>query len=545
MNFKPTSLALALGISLLTGTVAAEETPESWYKEGQLIVQHNASTAVKAAKNSQKRAKNIILFVGDGMGISTVTAARILDGQMKGMSGEENELFFETFPNLALSKTFNTNQQTPDSAGTMTAMMSGIKTDAGVIGVNQNVVRGDCDSQQGNEVMTALEMAEIAGMSTGVVTTARITHATPAATYAHIMDRNFEDDRDASNFTNPGSCVDIARQLIELPQRFGAEYPWVDGLEVAMGGGRRSFIERIDGADPEDGGRGERLDGRNLTQEWQDQYDDAAFVWNQSQFDAINPEQTKHLLGLFEMSHMEYDLDRPTDIGGEPALSEMTAKAIQILEQNRKGFFLHVESGRIDHAHHATNPKRALLDTIEFAKAVQTAYEMTDPEETLIIVTADHSHVFTMAGYPTRGNPILGKVIGNDSAGNSKGVEELAADGMPYTTLGYTNGHGFYELPGENSADAIYNQPVNSLGRANLATVDTESEGFHSETLVALESESHAGEDVAIYATGPGSSLINGVMEQNAIFHVMNEAGRLGQRSQHKGKSGKKYHDHD
>lgn len=546
MKFKPTTLHLALVATFSFASAATyadvnenadgtPETPEAWYKEGASIVQNNAKTAKKARKNSVRPAKNIILFVGDGMGISTVTAARILDGQMRGMSGEENELFFETFPNLALAKTFNTNQQTPDSAGTMTAMMSGVKTDAGVIGVNQNIVRGDCDTQPGNELVTALELAEIAGMSTGVVTTARITHATPAATYSHSMDRNFEDDRDASKFANPGNCKDIARQLVEFPQRFNSDYPWVDGLEVALGGGRRSFIERVDGADPEDGGKGERTDGRNLTQEWQDNYNNSAYVWNQEQFNNINTNKIDHLLGLFEMSHMEYNLDRPTDTGGEPSLSEMTAKAIDVLDNNRKGFFLHVESGRIDHAHHATNPKRALLDTIEFAKAVKTAYEMTDPENTLIIVTADHSHVFTMAGYPTRGNPILGKVIGNDSSGQSQGVEALAGDGLPYTTLGYNNGRGFYELPDENSADAIYSQPVNTQGRANLASVDTTDEGFHSETLVPLSSETHAGEDVAIYATGPGSSLVNGVMEQNAIYHVMNKAGKLEKRAERKG----------
>lgn len=533
MKFKISSIALATGLAIGCGNILAEETPASWYKDGKATVKHNGKVAKTAGRTSQKRAKNIILFVGDGMGVSTVTAARILAGQRKGMSGEENALFFETFPNIALAKTYNTNQQTPDSAGTMTAMMTGVKSDAGVISVDQNVVRGDCDSQKGTELTTALEQAEMAGMSTGVVTTARITHATPAATYAHIMDRNFEDDRDASKFSNPGDCKDIARQLIE--------FPYGDGLEVAMGGGRRSFIERIEGADPEEGGKGERLDGRNLTQEWVSQYHNAAYIWNKDQFNAINAETTDHLLGLFDMSHMEYNMDRDSDTGGEPSLSEMTAKSIEVLKKNKKGFFLHVESGRIDHAHHATNPYRALDDAIEFANAVKTAYEMTDPEETLIIVTADHSHVFTMAGYPTRGNPILGKVVGNDSAGNSTGMVALAADGMPYTTLGYTNGRGFYNLPGENSADAIYGQTVNLQGRADLSSVDTSNEGFHSETLVPLGSETHAGEDVAVYATGPGSSLVNGVMEQNVIYHVMNKAGRLAKRA----KRAAHHHDDD
>ena len=90
-------------------------------------------------------------------------------------------------------KTYNVDAQTPDSAGTMTAIMSGMKTDFGVLGVNEHVGRGDCNSQSGNEVISALALAEIAGLSTGLVSTARITHATPAAAYAYIVERRLED----------------------------------------------------------------------------------------------------------------------------------------------------------------------------------------------------------------------------------------------------------------------------------------------------------------------------------------------------------------
>ena len=533
---RSTWFFLLIGPSMTLPAAAnnlAPETPERWYMEGKNAVLENSSTASLASTIASAQAKNIILFVGDGMGVSTVTAARILEGQIKGHSGEENLLFFEKFPHLALSKTYNTNQQTPDSAGTMTAMMSGVKSKAGVIGVNQNVIRGDCGSQINNEVMTALEYAEIIGMSTGIVSTARVTHATPAATYAHMMDRNFEDDRDASKFSNPSWCKDIALQLLDAPDRFKTKAPQVNGLEVVLGGGRRSFLKREEGADPEDGKKGERMDGRDLTEEWVNRYPNAEYVWNRDQFVTLDPTKVDHLLGLFEMSHMEYDADRKTDTGGEPSLSEMTGKAIEVLKKNDKGFFLNVESGRIDHAHHATNPYRALTDTIEFAKAVKTAYDNTDPKETLIIVTADHSHVFTIGGYPTRGNPILGKTVGNDSAGNPNEGPALAKDGLPYTTLGYTNGRGFHFLP--VGGDTIYSEEINIEGRADLNGIDTTDQGFHPETLIPLSAETHAAEDVAIYATGPGSSLINGVMEQNAIFHVMNAAGRLTERADQAG----------
>jgi len=506
-------LAVLCGLGLASISRAGiDETPAGWYAAGQASVE-----AAARHQANRLRARNVILFVGDGMGISTVTAARILEGQLWGESGEENLLSFETLPYVALAKTYNTNQQTPDSAGTMTAMMTGVKTKAGVISVEQTVYRGDCASSRGKELVTFLEQAEMAGKATGVVTTARLTHATPAATYAHSPERNWEDDHDLTDEAKANGCKDIARQLIEFPHG--------DGIEVALGGGRRSFWPR-GLPDPEDAGKtGERDDGRNLTEEWVQRYADAAFVWNKKQFDAIDPRQTRHLLGLFDHSHMKYEADRETDTGGEPSLAEMTGKALDILSRNRKGYFLMVEAGRIDHGHHAGNAYRALTDTIELAAAVKTALNKVDPEETLIIVTADHSHVFTIAGYPTRGNPILGKVVGNDSRGEPRGEFARAADGMPYPTLGYTNGRGFAML--ETGGDTRYREPVAAGRVADLSAIDTEDEGFHQEALVPRGAETHAAEDVAIYATGPGAHLVHGVQEQNVIYHVMARATRL------------------
>ena len=487
----------SLALVLLPVAASAQQTAEEWYAAGRAAVER--SLALRSG--DAPRAKNVILFVGDGMGVSTVTAARILEGQLRGETGEENELFFETFPNLALSRTYNTDAQVPDSAGTMTAMATGVKTRAGLISVSDAVVPGDCDSVEGAELPTILEIAEQRGLATGIVSTARLTHATPAANYAHSMARSFESDANAAALRNAGDCVDIARQLIEFTDNVAGS----NGLEVALGGGRREFLPNLDGIDPEEGAAGQRLDDRDLTREWVERHDDAAYVWNAEQFAAVDTSEVSHLLGLFESSHMEYELDRAGDSGGEPSLSEMTARAIEILARNPEGYYLNVEAGRIDHAHHEINPRRALIDTIEFARAVETAVEMVDLSETLVIVTADHSHVFTIAGYPARGNPILGTV----ADGNAEPM--LAGDGMPYTTLGYINGPN----PGREE---------------NLADIDTTHESFHSQTLVPLGSETHGGEDVAVYAIGPGSDLVRGVMEQNVIFHIMMEATRLGSR---------------
>ncbi|TQV74886.1 alkaline phosphatase [Aliikangiella marina] len=509
--------------------IAANEilnnTNNAWFMDAAYKLE-KTQQSVEEVIRERGSAKNIILFVGDGMGVSTVTASRILEGQNKGMMGEENELSFDKFPFAGLAKTYNVDAQTPDSAGTMTAMMSGVKTDVGVIGVAEAVSRSDCSSVTGNELVSALELAEIAGKSTGVVSTARITHATPAATYAKSADRNWEDVSDMPAQAITDGCVDIADQLINFEANLETRFAGldVDGIEVVFGGGRRHFLPNdaaFNSPDAVSAVEGDRTDGRDLTAEWQANYAAGEYIFDQVGFDALNTETTEKVLGLFNESHMQYEADRHNDVAGEPSISEMTEKAINILDNNDEGFFLMVESGRIDHGHHAGSAYNAMTDTIEFAKAVQAAYDSTNPEETLIIVTADHSHVFTIAGYPKRGNPILGKVV---PVGGTE--PSLASDDMPYTTLGYTNGRGFKDLGDETNADEGYSNSI-VTGRVDLSAIDTETPGFHQESLVPLSSETHAGEDVAIYATGPGANLVVGTNEQSVVFHVMDYAGDL------------------
>ncbi|WP_100641804.1 alkaline phosphatase [Alteromonas facilis] len=511
------AVALAVSCGVGANVLPAHQVDSQWFTDAQQTID------AKVEINNRFKAKNVILFVGDGMGISTLTSARILEGQLAGNSGEEGYLSFESFPHTALVKTYNVDAQTPDSAGTMTAMMSGLKTDVGVIGVDEDIERGDCSTVAGNEVVTALELAEIKGLSTGLISTARITHATPAATYAKSADRNWEDNSDMPEAALTQGCKDIADQLVNFEEFLESRYTGidVDGIEVAFGGGRRHFLPKdaaFNSPDAASSTEGDRTDERDLTAEWQANYSDGVYVYDQAGFDAIDPATTSHVLGLFNESHMQYEADRANDIAGEPSLTEMTSKAIDILDNNQKGFFLMVESGRIDHSHHAGSAYGALTDTIEFAAAVKAAYEATDPEDTLILVTADHGHVFTIAGYPKRGNPILGKVVG-------VGSEEpaLAADGMPYTTVGYTNGLGFRDLGDETNADATYADAADT-GRKDLTTVDTETTGFHQEALIPLGSETHSGEDISLHASGPGAQLVQGVVEQNMVFHIINQS---------------------
>ncbi|MDH5824421.1 alkaline phosphatase [Luteimonas sp. RD2P54] len=487
------------------------ETAQWWFRSGA------AAAAERGAMAG--RARNVILFVGDGMSLTTVAAARILAGQRAGGAGEEYRLGWEDFPHTALARTYNTNLQTPDSAGTMTAMASGVKTRAGVIGLGQARPRGDCSAIDDNALLSILELAGSAGMATGIVTTTRITHATPAATYARSPERDWESDAKLPAAARAAGCTDIASQLLE--PRFGR------GPDVVFGGGRKHFLP-VDRADPEHPGRnGVRRDGRDLLAEWQARHPGGAFVWNREQLAAAAG--SSPVLGLFEYDHLHFEHDRPGD-PGEPSLAELTREAIGRLRAagGEDGFVLLVEGGRIDHAHHFGNAHRALTDTIALAEAVDAAAELTSTEDTLILVTADHAHTLTFAGYPARGNPILGKVRGSlDDADGDTWARDLT--GLPYTTLGYANGPGY--------TGASNSQPGGSKrflhkadsyqaahGRPDLAAVDTGGPDYLQESVLPLVDETHGGDDVGIWARGPGAAAVRGNVEQHVVFHFMVQA---------------------
>lgn len=247
--------------------------------------------------------------------------------------------------------------------------------------------------------------------------------------------------------------------------------------------------------DPEYVGEmGDRLDGQNLVVEWLKNKKRAKYVWNKAEFDKVNAKNTDFLMGLFEPKDCRYELDR--DPSMDPSLSEMVEKAIEILSKNPKGFFLFVEGGRIDHAHHAGRAKRSLYETIEFDKAIGRAAELTNELDTLSIVTADHSHVFAFGGGSARGNPVLGV------------SRSIAEDNKRFTMAVYGNGPGYQIEPNGARPD------VN-------ASVTMNDNDYRQQAPVPLDSETHGIEDVAIYAKGPMSHLFHGVQEQNYIAHVM------------------------
>jgi len=438
----------------------------------------NNQAGEKVNNLNDSTAKNVILFIGDGMGVSTVTAGRIFVGQEMGKMGEEHVLSFETFNDLALIKTYNTNAQVPDSAGTATAIMSGYKTNIGTVNVEPDAEFQGCGDIAGKP--TLAQIASKAGKSVGVISTARITHATPAAMFGYADSRDWEADKDIPVKAAEFGCRSLSAQLVDPAAP----------VNLALGGGMKEFAA-------------------GHLEAWSTQGEDHIVVKTGSEFKGLTATDQQDVLGLFTPSHLSFEADR--DPAKEPSLAEMTGFAIDNLSaRNTDGYVLMVEAGRIDHAHHGGNAYRALKDFQAFDEAIQTAIDKSG-DDTLILVTADHSHVFTMAGYPKRGNPILGLVSPSDYVAEKMEDDKRyipAKDGNPYTTLGYHNGGG----------------DVRDPDGPPLTDNEVQSPNYRQQVAVPMQSETHAGEDVPLYASGPGAHRVKGVMEQDKIHDVMVKA---------------------
>jgi alkaline phosphatase len=383
----------------------------------------------------------------------------------------------------------------------MAAYMTGVKMNNEVVSMSQETVAtppgkdangnlgiNNCAATgNGTIAATILELAKAKGKAVGSITTTELTHATPAATFSHICNRNAQ--------------YAIAAQIV--PGGAGYNAALLDGVDVLMGGGRNHFTP-FDAASNKTG----RADGRNLLTELSVK----GYTVAATKADMAAAPANKKFIGLFSSkSHLEYELDRsatpPLGEGAtQPSLAEMTVKSIDLLSQNSNGYFLMVEGGRIDHALHGINAKRAIVDTIAFDDAIKAALDkikLTDPTlaNTLIVVTADHDHTLTFNGYGKRGNPIL------DINRNYKdGKPSLDADGNTYTTLVFGNG------------------PNRPALRTNVDSATALGNNYLQETGVRLASETHGGGDVQLFATGSGAKTFKGTMDNTKVFGLLKSA---------------------
>ena len=455
-----------------------------------------AFSAAALPAHAAGEAKNIIFFLGDGMGPVTKTAARIY--QYK----EDGSLTMDTLPYTARIKTYSLDGQTTDSAPSMAAYMTGVKTRNEVLGMDGDTLaqpyapttlsgvgsaQNNCPATgNGAASTTLLELAIAKGKATGAVTTARLTHATPGATYAHVCHRNAE--------------YEIARQAVPAGAGFNAKLG--TGVDVMMGG--ISYYWRPYNAATTPKGR---PDGRDLVAEMQAK--GYAFASDLTTFNAVPTTAGTKVLALFDQAlsqgHMSYEADR--DPAKEPSLAQMTVKAIDILSKNANGYVLMVEGGRIDHALHGTNAYRALTDTIAFDDAIKAALGKVDLTNTLIVVTADHDHTMAFNGYGKRGTPILGLNVSYATGANS-----LDADGLPYTTLVFGNGSNRPDMRVALDGTAVQ-------GKEYLQEVAIRRGSPGSET--------HGGGDVQLYATGAAAKTFKGTIDNTRVFTLLKSAGGL------------------
>ncbi|KOB75782.1 Alkaline phosphatase, partial [Operophtera brumata] len=444
-----------------------------WRKSAQYTL-----TAKLQETPNLNKAKNGILFIGDGMSQATIMAARTFYGQMERGLGEET--------------TYCIDAQVADSACTATSYLTGVKTKYGVIGLDGNVTRGSCFPQlhEPNWSHSIGQCALDHGLDVGVVTTTRVTHASPAGLYAHSSERLWESDANMPDECLSLGCKDIAYQL--MMENPGKQF------KVIMGGGRKEFLPNTTLSSSSSGSR---LDGVDLTEAWH-----------------------AHKLQL-NASHL-YVTDRLElmKAQNQPTLEEMVEVAIKMLSRSPKGYFLFVEGGRIDHAHHDSLAHLALDETVEYSKAIKKAKSLTNEEDTLIVVSADHAHTMTVSGYPSRGNDILSTV---DTA---KGM-----DGLPYTTISYANGKASSIVAGgrvdlSRATTTTYSYLIIFKGILIYCIFYIPGDlGYSYPSLVPIDSETHGGEDVAVYAIGPYQHLFTASYEQNVLPHLMAYAMCLGE----------------
>ena len=459
-----------------------------------------------------RRAKNVIFFLGDGMGSPAITAARILskgikEGKYKGL------LEMDQMEYRGLVSTSGYDSIATDSANSMSAYMTGHKSSVNAMGVYEG---NDPDPSRHPRVENITELLKRSReMAIGIVTTAEIQDATPAAVWAHTRRR--------SEYV---AIMDQALKPAQMP-------------DVLLGGGRASLL-------PKSVSGSRRQDERDLREEFKN----VGFSYAESRTQlhaALNDGAPRRLLGLFQNGNMNVYLDRqhapnPTVLGpwtDQPNLMEMTDAALRVLEQDKNGFFLMVEGASIDKMEHPLDGPRGTYDTIEFDQAIGVARRWAaGRNDTLIVVTADHNHSMSVVGTHTRAEA--------GRAGN--GVYADAG----YPTYADTDHDGFPDDPNPDvqlffgwashpdhrddfRLDAVPTQPALISGGVAVPnpTHDAGAELQTGNLPLNQTNCVHTVEDVSVFASGPGAARFNGLLDNTEVFHAMMAALQLRPKGDH------------
>lgn len=457
--------------------------------------ERSASYTVTNEK-SKKRAKNVILFVGDGMSLQARQIARILS---KGITeGRYNDLLnMEKMDNVAVVTTSGYDAIVTDSANSASAYATGHKSVVNAMGVYENCTKDPFDDPKVENIIELVKRTR--GMATGIVSTSNITDATPAAMVSHTRRRAEQ------NF--------IAQTMLEDKHR----------PDVILGGGSRHFI-------PMDVPGSKRKDNVNVIKS----FEELCYSFSGTKTELENtPQSADKLLGLYQLDNMNVYIDRaviknPKVLKGftdQPGLVEMTEKAIDTLSKNDNGFFLMVEGACVDKQLHVLDWQRAAYDNIELDKAVGAAQKFAaQNNDTLIIVVADHAH----------GASITGTYHELDGKTGREAVRTYADSKWP--TFEDADGDGYPDNPDPAVTLAVQfaNHPDCNIdyrfkdvptppaimgkdGKA-IANPLTKGEFYAGNIPAKADQEVHAADDVILTAQGPGADYFKGTMDNTEVF---------------------------
>lgn len=486
-------------------------------------VNHKKKTLTKTvnyevyqAIGNGKKAKNVVLMVGDGMSSNIRTAARVVskginEGKFKGW------LEMENMDSMGMVTTSGMDSIVTDSANSASAYATGHKTAVNAEGVYPDNTADPLDDPKVENIIELLKRTR--GMSTGLVTTADITDATPAAMTVHTRSR-YESEFIAKSFLDP----------LHRP-------------DVLLGGGREWFLPASDG--------GKRKDQTNLIDAYKKQ--GYSYVTNAKELNKTSA--NGKLLGLFRPSNMNVYFDREytqpnnPDIVGtyndQPTLMEMTSKALDVLDNNKNGFFLMVEGASIDKQAHTMDMERVIWDTIEFDQTVGLVKEYVRKHpETLVIVTADHGHSMTLNGTFSvkdaagKKGDELRELIGTYADSKFPTYKDADGDGFPdKPDSDWKLAIGWGNHPDHNEDYMTNPKPVSpTIQDPNvtdkswyIANPDKDPNGVHYNGNLPHDEgqEVHTFDDVPINASGPGASFFSGYMDNTEVFRKMMTALQL------------------
>jgi alkaline phosphatase len=447
-----------------------------------LVLSAMFAFSVSAQDAEPQQARSVILLVSDGMSPNHQFITEMYAEEVLGI-----DTYINTLPYVGFTSTLTVNNNITDSAPAGSSLHAGGRYRNGVINVDENEMTR----------FTIGHAAQEAGKSVGIVSTSRITHATPASVYASVPNRDMEDE--------------IAVQMLDFAP------------DVALGGGVRHFLP--------DGDGGRRSDGRDLVTEFTEA--GYTFVGTGSELGGVDLAATDSLLGLFNSSHMTYEIDRVTREIDEPSLSEMTEAALEILSRNENGFFLSVEAARIDHASHANDTVGMLHDQLAFEDAVRVAleYQAANPD-TLVIVTADHdcggislgrdnifsvnvSHLeqYTCSIEYTLGqiedNPENADAILAECGWNFTAEEQAMLEMMPLDTEPGSTGVADFDMAAGYVANWLH-----------FVMAHSQSVG----TQIDYTSWTHTANPVNTFAIGPNAEALSGYIHLEDIAFAMADA---------------------